>query len=404
MKAKENLLMPKKILIVTDLFLKRFDTSVEQIKSFIKECNNRGIVVQYVIPQEPCQLVKDFLSVVDFHYTVVPCWWDTKDIDKRNNIKIAVKVFNIIKKNRINLVEFNFCYEETVFIIAILCKLNHLKPALIWRQHSGSGFNKDNFIIMFLKKILSKLKVLSWVIDYLIVLSERQKTILVGKRISGSKILVLPNGVNCDRFKTVIEREKIFKDFGVVPLGKIIVTIATLTPVKGIVYLINAAKIVIRKFPDTKFLIVGEGYLLESLMCLVAESGIKENIYFLGRRNDVEEILSASDIFVLPSISEAFPFSIVEAMAAGKPVVATDVGANSEIILNNKSGLLVVTESSCDLADAISMLLSDNDLMKSMGKVGREIVENNFQMDQVVSKYIDIYEDIIDKNMSEKYV
>jgi glycosyltransferase involved in cell wall biosynthesis len=389
--------MARKILVVTDLFLKRFDTSAEQIKSFIIECNSRSIEVEYVIPKEPCQLVSEFLSGIDFRYTVINDWWNKKDIEKRNNLKVAFKVWEIIKNKKIDLVEFNFCVETTVFITSILCKMSRLKSILIWRQHSGAGFIRDRFLIMAVKKIVNKLKVLSWVIDFLMVLSERQKSILMERKIEGSKICVLPNGVKCERFRNVIIEENYLKDLGIKSVGKIVVTIATLTPVKGIEYLLHAAKSVICGYPDTQFLIVGEGPLLESLKNLAIDFGIKDSVHFLGRRNDVEKILFSSDIFVLASLSEAFPFTVIEAMAAEKPVIATNVGAIPEIIINNKSGLIVPVESSSDLADAMFSLLSDNVLMRKMGEAGKEIVEKKYRLEQVVSRYVERYVNIINK-------
>ena len=160
--------------------------------------------------------------------------------------------------------------------------------------------------------------------------------------------------------------------------GPVIGTVGRLAEQKGHRHLLEAARIVKRAWPSATFVIVGDGPLETPLRNLSSSLGLGTCVVFTGGRPDVPAILSLLDLFVLPSLYESFPFAVLEAMAAGKPVVATDVDGVGEAVEDGKTGFLVPSESPGRMADAIQALLRDPARARRMGRAGRRRVEEHF--------------------------
>jgi glycosyltransferase involved in cell wall biosynthesis len=131
---------------------------------------------------------------------------------------------------------------------------------------------------------------------------------------------------------------------------------------------------------------------VETLRKAIAAHGLEDVVALLGRRRDVPDLLHAADVFVLSSRQEGFPITILEAMAAGKPVIATDVGGCSEAVVHGETGLIVPPENPDALANAIIELLEDRDRSAAMGAAGRERVEREFTVDRMVEQHLEVYE------------
>jgi glycosyltransferase involved in cell wall biosynthesis len=144
--------------------------------------------------------------------------------------------------------------------------------------------------------------------------------------------------------------------------------------------------------PDVKTVIAGRGKLLDRLKEEVSGMGLEKNIDFLGYREDIPQLLQAMDIFILPSLSEGTPLSILEAMASLKPVVATDVGGLSEIIENGETGFLVPSKDPGSLAAKILLVLENRDLAEKMAAAARKKVVCEYDLSIMVRKYVDLYE------------
>src|SRR5262249_44896941 len=138
----------------------------------------------------------------------------------------------------------------------------------------------------------------------------------------------------------------------------IVLTAARLAEQKGLCYLLKAAALL----PQAMFVLAGEGPERAVLEAQAAELGLNKRVLFLGHRHDVPDLLACCDLFVLPSLFEGLPLSILEAMAAKKPVIASAVGGNNEVIVHGETGLLVRPADPAALASAIQAILSDPDL------------------------------------------
>lgn len=176
----------------------------------------------------------------------------------------------------------------------------------------------------------------------------------------------------------------------------IIGAVGNVTPSKGYDVLIKAASIICNSNPKVKFLIAGEkrGLLYENLKDMCMTLKLNSNILFVGYRTRIASFLKGLDIFILPSISEGFSLSTIEAMAAGLPILATRSGGPEEIIDDQVNGLLVDTNDPVALAEKISIIISNTSLRDKISNKAREIVQDKFSVDLMVAKYEDIYNNV----------
>jgi glycosyltransferase involved in cell wall biosynthesis len=167
--------------------------------------------------------------------------------------------------------------------------------------------------------------------------------------------------------------------------------VANLRAEKGHDTLLSAARRVVRNQPEVEFLFVGDGPLRGALEDQVHASGLARNVRFLGERSDVAALLGAADLFVLPSRSEASPNSVVEAMAAGLPVVATRVGGVPELIESGVNGMLVPPDHPDALTAVLLDLIRRPTFALKLGRAARLQVEHRFSFERMVSAFAALY-------------
>jgi len=173
--------------------------------------------------------------------------------------------------------------------------------------------------------------------------------------------------------------------------AKVIGTVGRLTLLKDQVNLIRAFQQVHAAKPDTVLLLIGDGELRELLEDCARNGGVLDHVYFLGDRNDVHALLQGLDLFVLSSISEGYSLALLEACAAGLPIIATDVGGNFEIIRDGDTGILVPAKDPDALATAMLTLLREPAHAKGLGDAARAWVESNGSLETMASRYMQIY-------------
>jgi len=203
------------------------------------------------------------------------------------------------------------------------------------------------------------------------------------------KIITIHNGIDANM--VFLSREEARSVLNVHSTNLIIGSIANLYPAKGINHLVGAAALLMKEYPDLMFVVIGEGAERKKIENQIKKLELKKNFILLGSILDAYKYLKMFDIFVLPSAKEGFPWTILEAMVAEVPVVATKVGGVPEIIENEKNGLLVVPESSKELDEAIKKLLSDNDLREAFAQEAKRTVEGKFNLKQMIQQYEDLF-------------
>ena len=174
--------------------------------------------------------------------------------------------------------------------------------------------------------------------------------------------------------------------------------------VKDYPMFLRAARQVATAVPDAAFLLAGEGELMESLRALAKELGIQESTYFLGRCDRVAELLSISEICVLSSKAEGFSNSILEYMAAGRPVVVTNVGGAEELVTEGETGYLVPSGDDAAMAARIISLLRDSAKARAMGNNGRHVVKEKFSCEAQLTRTEDLYRRLLDQTGTARRV
>jgi glycosyltransferase involved in cell wall biosynthesis len=211
--------------------------------------------------------------------------------------------------------------------------------------------------------------------------------------VPGNKVVLVQSGIALDDFPVVTpkQRQESRREFG---LGDqpVIGIIARLSDVKGHDILIEAMQHVIKKIPDAKLMIVGEGKKEQDLKNLVHTLELKESVRFYPVVQQTAKILPAFDVFVMPSLQEGLGLSIMEAQAAGLPVAATRVGGIPDLVIDGKTGLLVEPGEADALADAILRILKDKPLASRLGKQARAFAQKELAAGTMVEKIEKVYE------------
>lgn len=176
--------------------------------------------------------------------------------------------------------------------------------------------------------------------------------------------------------------------------GFIIGTAARLTEQKGISYLIEAASLVTQQIPNVTFLIAGEGDLRETLQSQIIQKGLANTVHLVGRYSNVYEFISQLDLFVLPSLWEGLPTVVLESMAAGVPVVATDIPGTDELIEDGVNGWLVPPKDPKALAEKIIFALRSAHLRKQVAEAGRSKAEQ-FSIGKIADQYIELFQALL---------
>ena len=252
-----------------------------------------------------------------------------------------------------------------------------LRIPLICSIHGHTNFLKKSFGLKFSIWMMKQSSAV-------IAVSYSIKQDLLTKKIPKQKIKVIHNGIALNNYK-IKTSTKISSN------NLMIVSVGSLRPVKGHRFLILAVKEIIKEFPNIKLLIIGDGPLRNILENLVKKMGLRNNISFLGIKNNVLDIMATSSLIVVPSLSEGISNVLLEAMLIKKPVVATNVGGNPEVVINGKTGLLVEKENPFVLAKAIITLLKNPELREKMGKEGYKRVVTHFNIDKTVAEYEKVY-------------
>jgi glycosyltransferase involved in cell wall biosynthesis len=206
-----------------------------------------------------------------------------------------------------------------------------------------------------------------------------------------ARIQTVYNGVDPSAFPSQPDRQKVRQELRITR-GPVLVVIARLTEQKGHRYLLQAFPDLLKTWPQLCCVFVGDGELHETLHRMAIDLGVERACRFLGARDDIADILAAADLFVLPSLSEGFPFVLLEALAMGRPVIASRVNGVSELIEDHKTGLLVPPRDPQALGAAIREMLSDPTAALKMGAVGRAVVRERFTVNRMVADTTAIFD------------
>lgn len=228
--------------------------------------------------------------------------------------------------------------------------------------------------------------------DHMIALTEAEKADYIRLGVSrAAKVTTIHSGVALERFMASgVDGKEKRTALGLSPEGLVVGTVGWLLPIKGPQYLIQAMPGVWENHPETTLVFVGKGELEEALREKAVKMGASDRVRFPGWRDDIPEIMHALDVFVLPSLNEGMGRVLVEAMAAGKPVVASWVGGILDLVRDGDNGFLVSPGDVKGLSRALNTLLGDRELRRRMGQRGRALV-GDFSVEGMVEKIDTVY-------------
>lgn len=229
--------------------------------------------------------------------------------------------------------------------------------------------------------------------DHLSPVSRRMgETIYSLPGISREKVTPIPNCIPSDTYFHPELRLEAQQEFQVTDMDLVIGFTGRVSRVKRLDILLQAVRNLSLTYPQIRLLIAGDGELLKTLKAKAESLGISGMVRWLGFTSDIPKVLAALDIYVQPSINEGLSLSILEAMSAGVPVIATRVGSADEIIKDKKTGILIPPKSISHMEDAIRWMIENPDLRIEMAKNAREHIEQEYCVEKMVTQYYQIYE------------
>jgi len=231
--------------------------------------------------------------------------------------------------------------------------------------------------------------------DRIVTVSEAQRDWALRAGIGGpGQVVAIPNGVPTDRAKPRRSRDEVRAELG---LGDELMILSTgrLAEQKGLEYLIRAAALLRHDLPDVRILLAGDGPLRGKLAKLVSSLELDGTVVLLGRRSDVGDLLAASDIVVFPSLWEGLSISLLEAMAAGRPIVTTSIGSNCEVTNDGEAAVLVPPKDVASLAEAIRSLAADVPRQQELGRKGQEVQRERYGLPRMLDAYIAEYDHLL---------
>ena len=320
-------------------------------------------------------------------FTISPIWL-------LNIFNYGSCVAETVREHDLNIIHAHFAYPEG--FVGLIAKRVSGKPLVvtlhgydILTEHTiRYGSRLDPRVNAMIKKVLKGA-------DAIVAASSAIYNAALEAGCMSHKLYLIPNGIDTKRFNPSIKGTHIREKLNV---GKnpFVFTLRVHEPKNGIEYLIRAASLVLEEFPNVFFVIGGDGPLRQYHESLAKELGVSGNVVFVGRipQSELPCFYVACDMFIIPSVIEAFGLVTIEAMACGKPVIGTDVGGIADIIVDGVNGFLVRPKDPAALAQKIILLLNNSKLREKMGETGREIVEREFNIEKRAEKIIKLYESL----------
>lgn len=320
-------------------------------------------------------------------------------------LKLPKTLSEVAREHEINVTHGHSSYPAFGVYLALCSTLTNSRKIFSQYSHTAKAPNFEYTralrTALALAKEPSFLKSGSYLLNDVIVTSQKAYVKLVEHGFPSGKLHHIPIGVDTDRFNPKLEGKKIREEFNIPNNCKVILFAGDLTPYKGAEIMIRSLKLVVKDRVNVRCIMLTKGtYEYEenrrkAVQSLIENLGLQGKISLLGVRKDIERVYAASDIVVLP-FSQSYalmdtPRALLEAMAMGKPVVTSDVGGISEAVTHMKTGLLIKGDSPTEVAEAITLLLEDDEISEKLGKNGRSLVEEKFTWASIVQEIEKVY-------------
>ena len=262
-------------------------------------------------------------------------------------------------------------------------------PAIVTSRRSLAGFKVSNPRYLFLESIANRLT------DVIVANSKAVWQDTVEKEhLTSEKVMVIYNGIETNRY-IVLPSDQLRQSIRLASKGPVVGVLANFIHYKGHQYFFEAWATVTKRHANAVALLIGDGETRREFEAVAESEGLSQSVRFLGTRRDIPDLLALVDLVVHPSLTEGFSNAILEAMAAGKPVVATAVGGNPEAVVDGVTGLVVPPQDGRALAEAMLWLMGHHDEAVAYGRAGRERVVQHFDLQVMVEQYEQLYERLL---------
>ncbi len=321
------------------------------------------------------------------------------DMRNRSNFKVILQLRGLMKDQNIDIVHSQGARAD--FFARMAAMLARVPVVFSTVPMTVEGFDVNpikKLIYILLNRFSERF------VDRFMVVSDALKKMMIEKhKIEPQKVVKIYNGIEKDDY--VIADDEIMcirtgfrNKSGLEEDTPVIGIIGRLVWQKGIEHFIEVIPEILKEFKEARFFIVGDGPLENKLKAASKKLKIDDKISFTGFRSDIKDILASIDIFVMPSLLEGLPMILLEAMAMGKPIVATNIDGINEVVENGKTGLLVPPKAPEALSEAIVNLLIHRDQACQMGINARRVVEERFGVDIMIRKVEEVYEELLQLN------
>jgi glycosyltransferase involved in cell wall biosynthesis len=272
-------------------------------------------------------------------------------------------------------------------------------PVIVHTPHGHVFFGHFSPLVTRFFMILEKIT--AFIIDRMVALSEGEREDYIAFSVSKpDKMVTIHSGVDVTRFmKAQVNIEEKKKSLGLNTKGLVVGTVGWLLPIKGPLYLLKAMEVIWQTNPEIHLVYVGKGGLEAEVKKETYRIGVSDKVTFLGWRDDIPEIMQILDIFTLPSLNEGMGRVLVEAMAAGKPIVASNVGGIPDLVKDGQNGFLVKPGDANDLSFAIKRLLDDKKMREEMGRKGRAMA-GDYSVEKMIEKIDALYTSLYKRKLS----
>ncbi len=301
---------------------------------------------------------------------------------------VSRKLYDLMKQNK-----FDLLHSHCGQFACLIGKLVHI-PKMIETRH-GLFFNFDEIdsispVDYFITRTKAK------IVNLTLTVSKADELLLHHKfGIRSDKVKNISNGIDLEDLASFQSQNgRLITKLAIPQQHKIVGSVARLTEQKGLKYFIKAIKNIKAEFPKSYFIIVGDGTKKDELVASAKGEGVYEDILFTGYREDAISLMSIFDVFVLPSLWEGMPFSLLEAMALKIPAVATEVFGNKELVVEGKTGLLIEPRNSEAISRAVTTLLKNQQKATAMGEAALDRVKRYFSAkkmtEQIEKTYLEL--------------
>jgi glycosyltransferase involved in cell wall biosynthesis len=315
-----------------------------------------------------------------------------------NDIKAFITIFRILRRSKPDIVH---THTSKAGILGRLAAWMARVPIMIHTPHGHVFYG--HFGKLLSRIFLQIEKLLGRITHHQIALTPEECNDYLNLRVSQlGNTSVIHSGVDLHRFsKGTEERTRKREELGIPPDALVVGYVGWLIPIKGVTYLLSAMSKVLEKHPKSMLVLVGKGDDKGEEEIKLKEqaerAGLADKVRFLGWRSDVDEIMGCFDIFVLPSLNEGMGRVLVEAMAAGLPIVASRVGGIPDLVKNGQNGLLVPPKDASALENAISALLEDQEKRKRMGEAGTKMCRQ-YSAEAMVEQIDNLYKELLERS------